>query len=149
MVVGIFGDTELAERVRTGDIGSDLQRPLDIQSWWAAVAYGGAACQLLFRGIPPFVLGAGACRGSSGAPAGGEERARGWPSGAGQRGPRPEQRPRAGPCGLLLPLDLRSLDAVHLATAERLGDDVGDLVTYDQRRAAVASDRGHRVSAPS
>ena len=51
--------------------------------------------------------------------------------------------------GSLLPLDLRSLDAIHLATAERLGDDLGGLVTYDQRMAAVASDRGHRVSAPS
>lgn len=58
MVVGIFGDTELAERIRTGDIASDLQRPLDIQSWWASLAYGRAAYQLVFRGLPPFVIGA-------------------------------------------------------------------------------------------
>ena len=50
--------------------------------------------------------------------------------------------------GALLPAELRSLDAVHLATAEQLGDDLGELITYDERMAAAARMMGHRVSAP-
>jgi hypothetical protein len=50
--------------------------------------------------------------------------------------------------GLLLPLALRSLDAIHLATARELGDELGSLVTYDDRMAAAARALGHRVAAP-
>lgn len=50
--------------------------------------------------------------------------------------------------GLLLPLTLRSLDAIHLATARELGDELGALVTYDDRMAAAARALGHRVTAP-
>lgn len=50
--------------------------------------------------------------------------------------------------GSLLPVELRSLDAIHLATVERLGDDLGELVTYDERMACVARTMGHRVSTP-
>jgi len=35
--------------------------------------------------------------------------------------------------GALLPAELRSLDAIHLATALELGHDLGHLVTYDER----------------
>ena len=49
---------------------------------------------------------------------------------------------------VLVPADLRSLDAIHLATARRLGRDLGTLVTYDERMAEAASDLGHRVAAP-
>src|SRR5439155_11437604 len=35
--------------------------------------------------------------------------------------------------GSLLPADLRSLDAIHLAAALSLGDELGDVVTYDAR----------------
>jgi uncharacterized protein len=49
----------------------------------------------------------------------------------------------------LLPIDLRSLDAIHLATATRLGADLGDVVTYDARMATAANAMGFRVSAPS
>lgn len=48
----------------------------------------------------------------------------------------------------LLPSDLRSLDAIHLATAGRLGDDLGDLVVYDARIAEAAKRSGYRVVAP-
>ena len=58
MVVGIFGSTDIAERIRTGDVVVDLQRPYDQQAWWAAVSYGNAAYYAIFRGIPPFVIGA-------------------------------------------------------------------------------------------
>ena len=50
--------------------------------------------------------------------------------------------------GLLLPLALRSLDAIHLATARELGDELGSLVTYDDRMAAAARALGHRVAVP-
>lgn len=43
---------------------------------------------------------------------------------------------------------LRSLDAVHLATALRLGGDVDELITYDQRLADVAAASGLDVAAP-
>jgi hypothetical protein len=38
MVVGIFGRSEQADRVRTGEVAMDLSRPYDYQAWWAAVA---------------------------------------------------------------------------------------------------------------
>jgi uncharacterized protein len=50
--------------------------------------------------------------------------------------------------GQMQPTDLRSLDAIHLASAERLGTDLGALVTYDQRMANVARGRGLRVVSP-
>jgi len=51
--------------------------------------------------------------------------------------------------GSLPPIGLRSLDAIHLATAGRLGTDLGEIVTYDERMAATARSMGYRVSAPS
>ena len=39
---------------------------------------------------------------------------------------------------LLNPVTLRSLDALHLATALELGEELGGLVTYDSRMAAAA-----------
>jgi predicted nucleic acid-binding protein len=50
--------------------------------------------------------------------------------------------------GTLLPNELRSLDAIHLATAGRLGDQLARLVTYDQRMAGAAQRLGHRVVSP-
>jgi ABC-2 type transport system permease protein len=58
MVIGIFGSTDLADRIRTGDVVSDLYRPVDFQAYWLADAYGRAMFYTLFRGIPPFVVGA-------------------------------------------------------------------------------------------
>jgi predicted nucleic acid-binding protein len=51
--------------------------------------------------------------------------------------------------GTLAPPELRSLDAIHLATAERLRDELAAFVTYDERMAALATTLGYRVSAPS
>ena len=42
MVVGVFGDRELSQRIRTGDIVIDLYRPADLQVWWLAVWLGNA-----------------------------------------------------------------------------------------------------------
>lgn len=57
MTVGMFGDSEMAERIRTGDVVTDLYRPVDYHAWWAAAAYGKAAFYALFRGVPPFLAG--------------------------------------------------------------------------------------------
>ena len=43
---------------------------------------------------------------------------------------------------------LRSLDAIHLATARILGPDLDALVTYDNRLATAASDGGLEIVAP-
>jgi predicted nucleic acid-binding protein len=51
--------------------------------------------------------------------------------------------------GTLAPPVLRSLDAVHLAVALSLGDDLDELVTYDVRMAAAATAHGIPVSSPS
>jgi ABC-2 type transport system permease protein len=58
MPMGAFGRREIAERIRTGDVVSDLYRPLDFQGYWLAHDMGRGAFQLLARGIPPVVLGA-------------------------------------------------------------------------------------------
>jgi uncharacterized protein len=50
--------------------------------------------------------------------------------------------------GRLDPDDLRSLDAVHLAAALDLGDDLEGLVTYDDRLAAAAKRNGVPVVTP-
>ncbi|MGH8905574.1 MAG: type II toxin-antitoxin system VapC family toxin [Egibacteraceae bacterium] len=43
---------------------------------------------------------------------------------------------------------LRSLDALHLATARRLGVALTEFLTYDTRLAAAATDAGLLVTAP-
>ena len=58
MPLGLFSTTEIADRIKTGDVIVDLQRPFDHQAWWAGVEYGKAGFYLLFRGIPPFLAGA-------------------------------------------------------------------------------------------
>lgn len=58
MPLGLFAATEFADRVKSGDVIVDLQRPYHQQAWWAAVEYGKAAYYLLFRGVPPFLAGA-------------------------------------------------------------------------------------------
>ena len=50
--------------------------------------------------------------------------------------------------GRLEPAILRTLDAVHLAAALDLGDDLEGVVTYDDRLAAAAVHHGIRVIAP-
>lgn len=44
---------------------------------------------------------------------------------------------------------LRSLDAIHLATARLLGAELNALITYDDRLGRAATDSGMRVIAPS
>jgi predicted nucleic acid-binding protein len=51
--------------------------------------------------------------------------------------------------GSLLPVELRSLDAIHLATMKQLGPDLRRLVTYDARMAAAATAMGIATHAPA
>lgn len=48
----------------------------------------------------------------------------------------------------LQPLTLRLLDAIHLASAVDLGEDLADFVTYDRRLADAARSLGLRVVSP-
>jgi predicted nucleic acid-binding protein len=50
---------------------------------------------------------------------------------------------------ILAPPDLRSLDAIHLASAQELGRDLGDLVTYDARMLAAARHLGLNTASPA
>jgi len=59
-VVGIFGPAwyELARRVQTGDVATDLQRPVDVQRAELDQDLGRAGYQLLWRAVPQFLIGA-------------------------------------------------------------------------------------------
>ena len=50
--------------------------------------------------------------------------------------------------GTLLPLRLRSLDAIHLAAAQRAGDSLRAVITYDARMLSAATDLGISTAAP-
>ena len=51
--------------------------------------------------------------------------------------------------GLLAPAELRSLDAIHLATAMQLETELGQLVTYDDRMAFAARQLKMKVVSPT
>jgi ABC-2 type transport system permease protein len=54
MVLYMFGWYEIALRVRSGDVVSDLYRPIDYQGYWLAQDLGRALYHAVSRGIPPF-----------------------------------------------------------------------------------------------
>ena len=56
--VNLFAWTELAQRVRTGDVAIDLTRPVDLQLSLLAADLGRAAFVLLPRGLPPLLVAA-------------------------------------------------------------------------------------------
>ena len=56
--VFIWGWWELALRIRTGDIATDLSRPVDVQLAWLAHDLGRGLYHAVFRGLPPFLVGA-------------------------------------------------------------------------------------------
>lgn len=49
----------------------------------------------------------------------------------------------------LEPAELQTLDAIHLATAQRFGTDLAQLVTYDDRMLAAAGRLGIPTASPS
>jgi uncharacterized protein len=51
--------------------------------------------------------------------------------------------------GRLLPPNLRAIDAIHLASALALGDELDSIVTYDVRMQAAARGLGIAVEAPA
>jgi predicted nucleic acid-binding protein len=51
--------------------------------------------------------------------------------------------------GAMLPAEVRSLDAIHLATAQQLGIDLARIVTYDDRTAATANQLRLPVARPA
>ncbi len=55
----------------------------------------------------------------------------------------------AEPAGRIDPPSLRSLDAIHLASALALGSELGAVVTYDSRLADAARAAGLEVIAPA
>ena len=50
--------------------------------------------------------------------------------------------------GTLVPLRLRSLDAIHLVAAQRAGDTLRVVITYDARMISAAADLGIPTAAP-
>ena len=50
--------------------------------------------------------------------------------------------------GTLQPLRLRSLDAIHLVAAQRAGDTLRAVVTYDARMLSAATDLGIPTASP-
>ena len=58
IVVSAFGSPEVGDRVKDGSIASDLYRPLDFSGYWLASDIGKAAFAVMFRGLPPVLVGA-------------------------------------------------------------------------------------------
>jgi viologen exporter family transport system permease protein len=58
MTIYLWGWFDVARRVQTGDVATDLHRPFDFQYYWLASDLGRAAYHALYRGVPPFVIGA-------------------------------------------------------------------------------------------
>lgn len=50
--------------------------------------------------------------------------------------------------GELWPPHLRSLDAIHLATAQAIGEELTALITYDDRMSTAAEQLGYRTVQP-
>ena len=51
--------------------------------------------------------------------------------------------------GAMEPAEMRTLDAIHLATVQQLEDDLARIVTYDERMAAGAREHGWPTIAPA
>jgi ABC-2 type transport system permease protein len=54
--IAIWGWWDLIRSIKTGDVASDLSRPLDFYWYWCAQDIGRAAAQLLIRGLPMMLL---------------------------------------------------------------------------------------------
>ncbi len=56
--LGLFGNTELASRVKSGDVAVDLSRSVNLTASYWAQDLGRAAFDVLPRGLPPLIVGA-------------------------------------------------------------------------------------------
>jgi ABC-2 type transport system permease protein len=55
--IAAFGDRELGQRVVSGDIASDLVRPVSLQGWTISQFFGKSFAQIVVRMVPTFVSG--------------------------------------------------------------------------------------------
>lgn len=53
----IVAPLEIGERIRSGDVITDLYRPVDVQGWWLASEAGRCGFALLAKGLPQVVVG--------------------------------------------------------------------------------------------
>ncbi|HEY8472530.1 MAG TPA: ABC-2 family transporter protein [Natronosporangium sp.] len=58
VVVALWGWTDLADRIRTGEVATDLLRPINPVALYLASDLGRAGHALLFRLLPPVLVGA-------------------------------------------------------------------------------------------
>ncbi len=61
MTVAVWGGgttDDLAERIRTGDVATDLYRPVNLVGWYLAGDLGRAGYHLITRGLAPSLVGA-------------------------------------------------------------------------------------------
>ncbi len=58
MPLFIWGWSEIADTVYSGQIATDLYRPFDYETYWLSQDLGRATYHAILRGIPPFVVGA-------------------------------------------------------------------------------------------
>ena len=56
MVIGLFGTLEIANAVKSGEVATDLMKPIDYQFFAMANQFGKSFYYLLFRGIPIFTV---------------------------------------------------------------------------------------------
>jgi len=56
--IGLWGRLELSDRIRSGDVATDLYRPLHFQAYWLAGDLGRFAFEGLARGVAPVAAGA-------------------------------------------------------------------------------------------
>jgi ABC-2 type transport system permease protein len=56
--VAVFGWVDVAERITSGDVATDLARPVHPLRAGLAFDYGRAIYQVIFRGLPPLAVGA-------------------------------------------------------------------------------------------
>jgi ABC-2 type transport system permease protein len=56
MVIGIFGGNEIANAVKTGEVATDLMKPIDYQSFALFRQLGRSSYYFFFRGLPIFAV---------------------------------------------------------------------------------------------
>ena len=57
-VLQVAWDSDITSRISSGDIVTDLYRPVGLQAWWFAQEGGRTVYDVFARGVPPVVAGA-------------------------------------------------------------------------------------------
>jgi ABC-2 type transport system permease protein len=59
LLLGMMGvDAEVAALIRSGNVTSDLTRPVDLHGWWLARVAAGRATPTMLRALPILAIGA-------------------------------------------------------------------------------------------